>query len=677
MSFSLLAPAALLLAGLIALPIAAHLARQTPRDRLPFGAMLLLERVVKRLRRRRRVKDPWLLLLRALAVLCLVAAVAGPRFSYPGAVPEYGASGHVVLVLDRSMSMSLLDGGTTLLQQAREEAAEVIETLPPGVMLGAVVFDDRALRLTAELTTDHDRVLARVMAVEPSAGGSDLRAALLEARRLLAGNPGEVLLLSDEAGPTMVAEATAEIARLVEAGSSIIPLRLEADPARNVAVVGARYGDGLEGGQVSVRLANYGPDPIEIGCEVTLPDGASIPIFVDLPPEGQAEERITIPSEARGGIGEVRCDDPDLSQDDARYFHLPRVGASRVLVVDGDPGDTPTRSEIYFLERALAPWGGVRSGVTIDVTTPVGLLELDADRHRVVFLANVADPRPFGPRLTEFVRRGGSLVLSGGDNVTAERYNAAFGAILPAPLRKSRAVADRGERGVAMALPDVSEAFLSPFRRAGRSSFTRIRSHTLLTFEPYTDQGGEVTTWLRYENEMPALVERQIGQGRVMVWTGTVDDGWGNLPLQAVFMPLVQRVVSYLGGEAAQSSTRFEGVVGQPVSVPLPDIALEPTVVGPDGTPFRSRIEGANLLFQPTAPGAYVVELESAPALAQVAVNSNPDESDVRRYGSVAEVEREIAPELLTQHLDLSRPLMWLALGLSLLASGFAVRGVS
>lgn len=665
MSFGLLAPLVLGLGALVALPVMAHLARQTPQDRVPFGAMLLLERVVKRLRRRRRVKDPLLLLLRALGVLAVVLGVSGPHLSYTGGVPEYGTSGRVVLLVDRSLSMSLQDSGATLLQRAREEAVGVVRGLPEGVSVGLVAYDDDALRLTAALTTDHSRVIAGIEALQPTSGASNLRGALIEARRLLAGEPGEVLLFSDEAGPKMVGEATAEISRLVQLGSAILPWTRTPAAPRNVAVASATYGDGEEGGQVTVRVVNFGPDATEVACEVTLPDGASIPIFVDLPPEGAAEERITIPSEALGGVGEVHCDDPDLQRDDTRYFHLPRVGASRVLVVDGDPGDTPIRSEVYFLERALAPWGGLRSGVTIDVTTPGGLTELDPDRHRIVFLANVADPRPFGPLLTDFVRRGGNLVVSGGDNVTAARYNAALSGILPAALRKPRGVAAPGEDGVPMTLPDVSPAMLRPFRRGGRAAFTKIRSHTLLTFEPYRDVEGEIETLLRYDNGMPALVQRRIGQGRVMVWTSTFDLGWGNLPLQSVFMPLVQRIVSYLGGEAGQSAARFEGTVGQSVVVPLPDRAIEPTVIGPDGAPARSRIDGARLLFTPDRAGAYELQLPSAPSMAFVAVNTDPEESDVRRYDSVAAVERALSPDLLTQRMDLSR--LALALGLLLL----------
>jgi len=672
---TLLTPLALALAVFLALPLIAHMARQTPRDRREFGAMLLLQRVVKRLRRRRRIKDPLLLLLRLLAVLAVIFAVAGPEFSYPGGIPEFGGSGRVVVVVDRSMSMSLQDGGSTLLQRAREKSIGLVRDLPREALVGVVVYDSAASRLTPNLTTDHQRAILRLEEVQPSHGTSNLRAALLDVRRLLGGEAGEVLVYTDEAGPRMVAEAGDEIARLVATGSSVIPQVVGAEPPRNVAVTSAVYGEGLEGGMVAVRLTNFGPDPIEVSCEVTLPDGAAIPIFSDIPPFGEAEERITIPMEAQGGVGRVQCDDPDLPADDARYFHLPTVGASRVLVVDGDPGDTPTRSEIYFLERALAPWGDGKAGVAIDVTTPGGLMELDPGVHRVVFLTNVSDPRPFGPRLTEFVRKGGNLVITAGDNVTADRYNAALGGILPAAFRKSRPVADVSEVGVPMALPDLGNAMFAPFSRAGRGGFSRVRSHTLLTLEPYTDVPGEITTLLAYENGMPALVERQIGAGKVVVWTSTIDLGWGNLPLQSIFMPLVQRLVTYLGGDAGGRSARIHGVVSEGVAIELPDLVLDLEVEGPDGQLVPSRIEGTKLLFTPAVSGAYEVRSESAPTLAWVAVNSDPSESDVRPYESIASVEADLKPELLERRLDLGRGFLAFALLMLVSQALLALRG--
>jgi hypothetical protein len=674
MSFGLLAPLSLVLGALVALPILAHLARQTPRERKPFGAMLLLERVVKRLKRRRRIKDWFLLLLRALAVLLLALAAAGPQLTYPGGIPEFGGSGRVVLVIDRSMSMSLTEAGSTLLARARDEAVGVLDGLPGGTEVGVVVFDEVALPLTTEMTQDLDRAKSLVRGIQPTHGVSDMKGGLHEARRLLGGEPGEVILLSDEAGPRAVTEARPEVEALVELGSSVLPLTIAGDPPRNVAVTEATYGSGVEGGSLTLKLANYGPQSIEVACEVTLPDGQQIPIFADLPPEGEAAERVTIPPEALGGVGSAVCNDPDLPADDARYFHLPRVGASRVLVVDGDPGDTPTRSEVYFLERALAPWGGLKSGVALDVTAPGGLMALDPDVHRVVFLANVADPRPFGPLLTEFVRKGGNLVITGGDNITADRYNAALGAVLPAPFRKARSIADRGEQGVPLMLPATDHPLFAAFSRSGRSAFASVRSHRILTLDQYTDRPDEVATLLRYEGGAPALVERQIGQGRVLVWTSTIDWSWTNFPLQAAFMPSMQRVVRYLGGESGGGTARFEGIVGEPIRIPLPDLNVDPTVLGPDGDAVRSRIEGSNVLFTPERAGAYKLAIEDAEPLAWIAVNTDPVESDVRPYDSIAAVEKEIDPDLFVRHADLSGGLLGLAFGCLVLQALLSTR---
>ena len=55
------------------------------------------------------------------------------------------------------------------------------------------------------------------------------------------------------------------------------------------------------------------------------------------------------------------------------------------------------------------------------------------------------------------------------------------------------------------------------------------------TLDHYVD-GGDVTTLLRYEGGVPALVERKVGKGRVLVWTSTFDLGWTNLPLQSEYM---------------------------------------------------------------------------------------------------------------------------------------------
>lgn len=679
MSLALLAPAALALGVLLAGPILAHLSKRQPREERPFGALLLLERLQRRLHRRRRLQDRLLLALRLLVLAAVVLAAARPEARWVGGPPAFGGTGTVIVVIDDSLSMDQRVGGEPAFALARKDAVALIRSLPAGVRVAVIRLGGTASLVTGGLTEDTRLAASLLEGVEQSYGTTDLRGALLLCRTLLEGAAGEILVYTDESGPGVLDGARADLDRLLALGSSILPRVYAPDEPANVAPLGAVYGDGLEGGTVTVQVGNWGEREREVPTTVHLPDGAEITAFVEVPAAadggpGLAEARFTVPRQAAGGVARVEVDDPDLPLDNSRYFHLPRIGASRVLVVDGDPGSTPTRSEVYFLERALAPWGG--GGVTVDVVAPTGLSRLDPDVHRVAFLANVADPAAAAPRLVDFVRKGGGLVIAMGDNVTAERYDSALASLLPAPLRKTRDLVDLDATdGTALAPPDVENVELfRVFARSGRESFSRIRGRRVMTVEPPV--GDDVRVLLTYEGGIPALLERRIGNGRVLLWTSTLDLGWSNLPLQAIFMPFVQRITGYLGGDAGSLTATEDGTVDSPVTLQFAANAVDPEVAGPDGGIVDSQRGIGTLTFTPTAPGAYSAVPSGLPPLAWVAVNTSAAESDVRRPTSLVEVQAELAPERLRRTFDLDLPLLGAA-GLFLLGAAALGRGRS
>ncbi|MCB9777432.1 MAG: VWA domain-containing protein [Alphaproteobacteria bacterium] len=688
MTAALLAPAALALAALVGLPVLAHLTRQRPDKTVPYGAVLLLQRLARKQRRKRRLRDPLLLALRLLALLLVVAAVARPELRWPGAPPEVGGTGAVVVVLDNSLSMDLREGilategldgdGTgTLLSVARQRAVDLVRSLPDGTLVGAVVIGGHAERLTPQLSADRALVAAALEDVRQTQGTTDLAGGLREARRMLGGQGGEVVVYTDEAGPVAVPGATEELELLTAQGGALTPEPVRPARPRNLAVTDARYGDGPEGGSVRIRVANFGDADVEAPVTVTLPDGAAITAFVEVPAGETAEEAVTVPRVAAGGVGRAQVDDSALAADDGYAFHLPRVGASRVLVVDGDPGATPVASEVYFLERALAPWGATaaaRGGVLPDVTSPAGLASLDSGDHQVVFMANVGDPASAAGPLLEFVRSGGGLVIAVGDNVTADRYNAALGRLLPSPLREPVSLVSPGEPGVPVELPDTALELFAPFARGGRAAFGQARTRRLMTLQPFEDDEN-VRTLLRLQGGQPLLVERRVGQGRVLLWTTTLDLGWTDLPLQAMFMPLVQRTVSYLGGDAGGGGERRSVTVGDTVSVPLPDSALDVTVEGPRG-PVAVVVRSGSATFVAEAAGAYVVETPGAPALAWVAANVDPVESDVRPGPTLVETAAEVDPDRFLRRVSLSPWLLAGGLAFAFISAVAALRRV-
>ena len=157
-----------------------------------------------------------------------------------------------------------------------------------------------------------------------------------------------------------------------------------------------------------------------------------------------------------------------------------------------------------------------------------------------------------------------------------------------------------------------------------------------------------------------------MGQGSVLLFTGTLDMAWGNFPLQAVFMPLVQRLVTELGAQAGGAAIREQGQVDQLVTMAIPNSTGDVRVQGPGG-PVASSLSGNELSFTPGRVGAYEVEVAGAPPLAWVAVNADPLESDIRTGTPLLEEAMDIDRDRFVRRLDLGFYVWWSVLVLAVL----------
>jgi hypothetical protein len=61
------------------------------------------------------------------------------------------------------------------------------------------------------------------------------------------------------------------------------------------------------------------------------------------------------------------------------------------------------------------------------------------------------------------------------------------------------------------------------------------------------DPHPSATVLARYDDGNPALIERRVGTGVVMLWASTLDNFWNDLVLKPVFLPFLHRVIQYLG----------------------------------------------------------------------------------------------------------------------------------
>ena len=106
---------------------------------------------------------------------------------------------------------------------------------------------------------------------------------------------------------------------------------------------------------------------------------------------------------------------------------------------------------------------------------------------------------------------------------------------------------------------------LLPFS-SGRSveSLHEARFGRYLLLKPTPRTSGEsADIVLSYESGAPALLDRALGRGHVLLFTSSIDRDWNNLPIQPAFLPLMQQAVRYLAHSPLRD-TEPPTLIGQP-----------------------------------------------------------------------------------------------------------------
>ena len=569
-----------------AIPVLIHLSHRRWAPEIPFAAIDFLLLSDKRLARRARIRQLLVLLARVLLIAAVLFALAKPYTESMAAIPVTLASPtSVVLIIDNSASMGYEVDGDTLLERAIKQAETIIKRLPPSHNLAVVTAAQPARKLLTHLVFDHAAALRAVRQIRLTERATDTEGALRLAEQLLAGSRlprRQTVLLSDLtvggwpdlAAPWMTPRPPevrlVDLARgeeLANTGVVDVTVQNPADP-------------GDDASELHVTVRNDRATPWH--DLVTLRIGEKVQTgFLKVPPRGEATKVFRLDEEQlEVGFGSAALPGDALPLDDVRAFTLGRPRQIRVLVLNGAPRSVPYLDETFFLERALRP---SRSAGVIPVTMTAG--EFTAAQLAftdVVMLANVGTLAPDQvDALAVFVREGGGLFITGGDNVTPEAAEI-MGELLPLPVRELRR-AGRAVGGGGLtrfARPHRRHAVFAPFQRDTASSLfeAQVSRYTLL--ESAAREGVEVL--LAYVDGAPALVQRELGEGRILMMTTSIDRDWTDLPIRTSYLPLVQRVVHALAEGRTESGPDF-ALVGEPLRVPVPRRAERTVLLHPDG----------------------------------------------------------------------------------------------
>lgn len=719
--------------ALVGVPLLIHLLNRRRYVVREFAAMEFLRVAYQKQKRRMKLENLLLLILRCLVVALAALAMALPFVPTDSILSAVtGGRREVVMIVDRSASMGRLVGpGTTLddrvlevvrarLRALSDERGDAVTLITPG---GGSV-------LPTPIGALPSRVLDAIESGLPAPSGvADMVAAARVLRdRVRPVRQGRLdvevytdmqqLAWSDETAS--LGGIFAEVFDLGGGSLRVVPVNEGLADAPNLGVVGLELDDPLVLTQQSVAVTatirNHSDAP-RIGVTGSFSQDGQKRRTVrieSIEPRGEAlvtfRTRFDVP-----GAHTVRfaLDGDELTFDDVRDLAVDATEGTDVLLVDGRPGGAfDLEGATSFLQLALDPEGGEITPRFGPVVVSRGRFEettSDLWRYDAIVLADVgAITEAAADALAAAVEAGTPLLVFTGDAVDGAQYESLFldRGLLPARIGAARGDAEGAgaEDYVTLALPEPAPQSLALFADPRLSVLLQVpvlRRHDL---EPLPESRVLASFADALGETAPAIVERTLGRGRVVLVGTSADDAWTLWPRNpALWVPLVQELVGDLVapdpgltnlpvGQAAELV-----VTGRPaeVTIETPSGSLQ-TIESPEATRLGDDDERHLLSLDAVPlvePGPYSLAVVSSAGAGDVertiALAAVPDarEGDLRTIAAsvlderLAGVEFELGQPLTEDDVDdlgdegdgsLARFLLWLLLaavvGESLLA---------
>ena len=285
--------------------------------------------------RRRRVQQPWSLLLQLASMALLLLAIGQLRLG----TPAQAGRDHVI-VLDTSAWMAGRAGNRTLMDVARDRARQYLKALPVGDRVMLVRADGMATPATA-FEVDRKKIEQAITASEPGATALNLDRALLFARHIQAQDghrPGEIAFI----GPGRTAPrdpAAAALPRNLRVIS--IPDNVENVGLRKIGM--RRSGADSELWEIYVAVRNYGARPhtvtlsLDFGPPGTAGRVAAGSRSLTLPAGAESEASFEYRTSAAGMLGVHLSPHDSYPNDDHAELELPAQPTLPVIVYSAQP----------------------------------------------------------------------------------------------------------------------------------------------------------------------------------------------------------------------------------------------------------------------------------------------------------------------------------------------------
>ncbi len=595
------------LAGLaaIGLPFWIHLLRQYRSTPHPFSSLMFFEQRTQSSIKHRRLRYLLLLSLRVLLLLLIALTFANPFITRTSGAA--GGRKMLIIGVDNSFSMRYGDH----LARAKQQALGAVSNLIAGER-GQVLAINSHIQFLTQPVEDANQLKAAIQSIQPSdeqsSYGEFARAlrTIAQASKL----PLEVHFISDMQKSSL----PPAFADLRLGGDTNLVFHSVAESKEPNWLVESVTAPGKIFDPKKVRvqavIAGRGTEASKRTASLMLDGKVLETKNADVPANGRVTvEFLSLESPYGFHKGEVRLQpDDSLREDDRFAFAVERADPRPVLFLHRSG---QLRGELYYRAalESLPDAGFVLEPLAVEQAANQAF-----SKYAFVVLSDIgAMPAGLDNSLRAYVNGGGSLLVAlGSSSVALQRVPGSGEAILASSYSSLA-----GDRFQTVSSADAEHPSI---RRANK--LEGVQFYQVIRVDPGTSR-----VIARLSNQDPLLIEKQVGEGHVLVFTSTFDNLANDFPLHASFVPFVEETARYLGGQQQRSTNVAVDSYIELRSAKEQGASVE--VIDPDGKhPLSLKEATTSQTFQVNHEGFYEIHRANG-RHEMVAVHADRRESDL------------------------------------------------
>ncbi len=638
--------------ALATVPLIIHLLNRRRFQLVEWAPMKYLKLTIKTNRRRLRIEQLILLIIRTLIVMLIVFAIARPVLSPTGLGGWLAGKGRTsrIIVIDDSLSMGYRDGGRSAFESAKDVAGQIIKATGSQDAVTTIVTSNLATPVVHDVHIDDATpIVSTIGNLVLSDGPSDWPAvfrAVSDQLSTATFPTKEVVIITDLRKSGWDAQVNEYAKKWAADRVSMKVIDVGSRNASNVSLAGMESEEplALPNSQVDLlaKIRNDTANPIAGAQAMLTIDGNTRPVILPTLPAGETTDvPLTITPTVAGQMPiKMSLPADSLPGDDTRFFCLTVRPTLDVMLIDGEPSSQPLEGETDFLTIAYSigaePWHVTRA--TEGEWNPVKNAASD-----VIAIANVASLSAQQVKeLERFVNDGGGLMIFCGELMDISAYNDRLyrdgNGLLPAKL-------DGATDGpvTGLVVEPAQNSPLDVLRKLTPAALTQIKINRYMAVENVKEK-QDVRVLARWNNSQsaPAVIEKRFGRGRVLLFTVTADKAWSDWPVDATFVLATRSAAKSI----ARGSSMQENIsAGQPIQLTLPqgESATEAKIRNPNGEYAAMQFVAGNdqsppaLKFDQTSRvGAYSLSWKDSSGHEQtrlICVSPSPRESELEPIG--------------------------------------------